>query len=96
MKKEKFDIKGMTCSSCSAHVEKAVKKLEGIQKVNVNLLSNNMTVEYNEKVLNDEKIINAVTNEGYGASLCEIEKGETRKVQEIEEGKDEIKSMIKI
>lgn len=95
MKKEKFDIKGMTCSSCSAYVEKAVKKLEGIQKVNVNLLSNNMTVEYNEKVLNDEKIINAVTNEGYGASLCEIEKGETRKVQEIEEGKDEIKSMKK-
>ena len=85
MKKEKFDIKGMTCSSCSAHVEKAVKKLEGIQKVNVNLLSNNMTVEYNEKVLNDEKIINAVTNEGYGASLCETEKEETRKVQEIEE-----------
>ncbi len=95
MKKEKFDIKGMTCSSCSAHVEKAVKKLEGIQKVNVNLLSNNMTVEYNEKVLNDEKIINAVTNEGYGASLCETEKEETRKVQEIEEGKDEIKSMKK-
>ncbi len=95
MKKEKFDIKGMTCSSCSAHVEKAVKKLEGIQKVNVNLLSNNMTVEYNEKVLNDEKIINAVTNEGYGASLCATEKEETRKVQEIEEGKDEIKSMKK-
>ena len=42
----KFDVLGMTCSSCQAHVEKAVNKLEGIKKVNVNLLSNNMIVEY--------------------------------------------------
>ena len=46
MKKEKFDIQGMTCSSCSSHVEKAVNKLDGIKCVNVNLLSNNMRVEY--------------------------------------------------
>ena len=42
MKKIKFDIQGMTCSSCSSHVEKAVTKLDGVQNVNVNLLSNNM------------------------------------------------------
>ena len=42
MKKEKFDIQGMTCSSCQSHVEKAVSNLDGIIKVNVNLLSNNM------------------------------------------------------
>ena len=42
MKKEKFDIQGMTCSSCSAHVEKAVKKVDGVKSVIVNLLSNNM------------------------------------------------------
>ncbi len=50
MKKQKFDIKGMTCSSCSSHVEKAVDKLQGIQNINVNLLTNNMTVEYDETI----------------------------------------------
>ena len=60
MKKEKFDIQGMTCSSCSSHVEKAVNKLDGIKCVNVNLLSNNMIVEYDEKSLNSEKIERAV------------------------------------
>ena len=44
--KQKFDVTGMTCSACSAHVEKAVGKLEGIQTVNVNLLQNSMVVEY--------------------------------------------------
>lgn len=69
MKKEKFDIKGMTCSSCSAHVEKAVNKLDGIKCVNVNLLSNNMIVEYDENALNNEKIEKAVIDAGYGVSV---------------------------
>ena len=43
--KQKFDMTGMTCSACSAHVEKAVCKLEGINTVNVNLLQNSMVVE---------------------------------------------------
>ena len=46
MVKLKFDVQGMTCSSCSAHVEKAVRKLDGINTVTVNLLSNNMIVEF--------------------------------------------------
>ena len=46
--KQKFDVTGMTCSACSAHVEKAVSKLEGIQTVNVNLLQNSMVVEYDD------------------------------------------------
>ncbi len=71
MKKVKFDIQGMTCSSCSSHVERAVNKLEGIKTVNVNLLSNNMTVEYDEKISNDNKIINAVIDAGYGANIAE-------------------------
>ena len=74
MKKVEFDIQGMTCSSCSAHVERAVKKLDGINKVNVNLLSNNMIVEYDEEKINNETIIKAVTEEGYGARLSENRK----------------------
>lgn len=71
MKKTKFNIQGMTCSSCSAHVEKAVKKLNGVKEVNVNLLSNNMIVEYNEKKINEGKIIQSVIDAGYGADLEE-------------------------
>ncbi|MBQ3567831.1 MAG: heavy-metal-associated domain-containing protein, partial [Anaerotignum sp.] len=67
--KQKFDVTGMTCSACSAHVEKAVGKLEGIETVSVNLLKNSMVVEYDETALNTEDIINAVKSGGYGASL---------------------------
>lgn len=69
MKKVKFNITGMTCSSCSSHVEKAVNKLKGIKSVNVNLLSNNMAIEYDDNVLNNDNIIQAVKNAGYGATI---------------------------
>ena len=58
--KQKFDVTGMTCSACSAHVEKSVCKLQGIENVNVNLLQNSMTVEYDDNLCSDDKIINAV------------------------------------
>lgn len=90
MKKVKFDVQGMTCSSCSAHVEKAVKKLDGIKDVNVNLLSNNMIVEYDENVVNNEKIIYSVVEAGYGASISGKEKTLTKKESNKE---DNIKSM---
>ena len=66
---KKFNVTGMTCSACSAHVEKAVKKLEGASFVNVNLLQNSMNVEYDESKLDDIKIIKAVEDAGYGASV---------------------------
>ena len=65
---EKFDITGMTCSACSARVEKAVAKLDGVDAVNVNLLSNSMTVDFNENA-SPQSIIQAVEHAGYGASL---------------------------
>lgn len=69
MKTEKFDITGMTCAACQANVTRCVNKLEGVQNVNVSLLGNMMTVEYNEEQLNAQKIEDAVINIGYGASL---------------------------
>lgn len=42
MQKERFDITGMTCSACSAGIEKSVAKLPGIKEVSVNLLKNSM------------------------------------------------------
>lgn len=67
--KKKFDISGMTCSACSAHVEKSVSKLNGVQKVTVNLLGNNMVVDYDETTLDTSEIISAVIKSGYGAAL---------------------------
>ena len=59
----------MTCSACSAHVDKAVRKLEGVTEVNVNLLGGSMSVEWNGS-LTAEGIIAAVIEAGYGASLA--------------------------
>lgn len=67
MKKEQFNVTGMTCAACSARVEKAVGKLPGVDKVAVNLLKNSMVVDYDEAALNTQDIIAAVTNAGYGA-----------------------------
>nr|WP_294656651.1 heavy metal translocating P-type ATPase [uncultured Anaerotignum sp.] len=72
--KQKFDVTGMTCSACSAHVEKSVSKLEGVQCVNVNLLQNSMVVEYDDNALGTTDIIYAVESGGYGASV----QGETK------------------
>ena len=69
MEKQKFSITGMTCSACSAHVEKAVSRLEGVKAASVNLLANSMSAEYDESILSPEDIINAVIQSGYGASL---------------------------
>lgn len=65
--KQQFDVTGMTCSACSAHVEKSVKELDGVTHVSVNLLQNTMTVEYDSSALTDADITKAVENGGYGA-----------------------------
>lgn len=67
---EKFNVTGMTCSACSAHVEKSVKKLDGVKSVNVNLLQNNMHVDFDETAVSVDDIINAVVSGGYGASVA--------------------------
>ena len=67
--KEKFDVTGMTCSACSSRVEKCVSKLEGVNEVSVNLLTNSMQVEFNDAVIQEQGIIDAVVHAGYGASV---------------------------
>ncbi len=66
--KQKFTVTGMTCSACSAHVDKAVRKLDGVCEVNVNLLGGSMTVDWDGE-LTPEQIVSAVEKAGYGASL---------------------------
>ena len=91
---KKFNVTGMTCSACSASVEKAVKKLEGINSVSVNLLTNSMIVHYNEEVIDENNIIEAVTSAGYGASVFSKNKNEI-KVSDKIRVEDEIKEMKK-
>ena len=67
MKTEKFDVTGMTCSACVAHVERSVRKLDGVQDVNVNLLTNSMSVEFEDSALTTDKIIESVQDAGYDA-----------------------------
>ena len=67
--KQKFDVTGMTCSACSSRVEKCVRGLDGVQDVSVNLLTNSMQAEFDEKVISQDAIIDAVEHAGYGASV---------------------------
>ena len=61
---EKFDVTGMTCSACSAHVEKSVSRLDGVKSVNVNLLRNNMQVDFDKSIVSTDDIIAAVVSGG--------------------------------
>ena len=67
--KQKFDVTGMSCSACSAHVEKAVSRVPGVDQVQVNLLQNSMVVEYEDGATDAAAIIHAVEDAGYGASV---------------------------
>lgn len=90
MEKLKFDVNGMTCSSCASHVNRAVSKLKGVKNVNVNLLLNNMEVEFDNKILKSDDIIQAVEKAGYGASL-EGNKKESNKDTENKNKKNNLK-----
>ena len=80
MKKETYNITGMSCASCSAAVTRAVEKLEGAKDVNVNLMQNKMTLELSDG-LTDEMVIKAVEDAGYGASVKKDIKSESSKKQ---------------
>ena len=72
MKKKSFDVKGMSCGACSARVENAVSKVDGVLNAPVNLLAGTMSVEYDEKVFPSEKdfelrILEVVSKAGYEA-----------------------------
>lgn len=76
MKTEKFNVSGMTCAACQANVERCVRKLDGMQDVNVSLLANQMTVSYDENKVKESDIIHAVENIGYGAESAEKKAGD--------------------
>jgi len=91
MKTQKFDVTGMTCSACSARIEKNINKTGGVLEANVNLLTNSMTVKYDDRVLSDKDIVKIVEDTGYGASSVMEKKAEVK--SEAKDDKSEIKEM---
>ena len=67
---ENFVVTGMTCSACSAHVEKAVSRISGVESVAVNLMTGRMSVTFDDTSTSPDAICSAVTAEGYGAELA--------------------------
>ena len=93
MRKEQFDITGMTCSACSYRVEGCVVKLPGVKDVSVNLLKNSMVVSYDESEMNTAGIVEAVENTGYGAIPKSGPRHKTGAKQEISTAQAEYKAM---
>lgn len=68
MAQDKFDVGGMTCAACQAHVDRAVSKLDGVQSVAINLLAGSMLVDYDPAQVTPDDICTAVDRAGYSAS----------------------------
>ena len=60
VKQERYEVTGMTCSACSSRVEKCVSKIDGVENVSVNLLTNSMQVSYDENKVNEDIIVSEV------------------------------------
>jgi Cu+-exporting ATPase len=67
MYSETLSIGGMTCAACSARVEKALRKLDGVESAAVNLATEKATVVYNPQILRLSAIKEAITQAGYEA-----------------------------
>ncbi len=87
---KRFNITGMSCAACQVRIEKAVAKVDGVKKCSVNLLTNSMEVEGE---YNDNQIIKAVTNAGYGTTLKTKNKEKNKNTDK--EDNLELKNMLK-
>ncbi len=87
--KQNYTVTGMTCSACSAHVEKAVRKVEGVESVNVNLLGGSMQIVGEA---DPQTVLRAVSDAGYGASL-QGEKGGAAAKEAVPSAQEELKHM---
>jgi Cu+-exporting ATPase len=90
---QKYSVTGMTCSACSAAVEKSVKKVPGVNTVTVNLLSNSMNVEYDGEVTDNNRIIASVVDAGYNAAVFSRDNAAKSKAKEENTVENELKEM---
>lgn len=94
LKKNTLLIEGMTCAACSNRVEKALNKLEGVEKANVNLSSNKALVFYNPSKVNEQSLIQAVEKAGYKAEILSEEDKEKAKLLREKEIKSLKRSLV--
>lgn len=90
--KQSFDVTGMSCAACSTRLEKKISKIDGVEKVSVNLLTNSMSVDYKDNIT-DKDIIKVVEDTGFGATVkgnSKVEKSEIRESDELKEIKDRL------
>ena len=92
MVRKKFTVRGMTCSSCSAHVEHSVSNLNGVASVQVNLMGATMHVEYDDAILSENDIINTVNSGGFVASI--YEKNRAFNVENEKQEKKKFKKLV--
>ncbi|MDR0314168.1 MAG: cation transporter, partial [Treponema sp.] len=86
MQTETLSIGGMTCAACSARVERAIRKLEGIESASVNLATEKATVAYDPRALRLSTIKEAITKAGYQVidiSKKTVDEDKIRKEKEI-------------
>ena len=69
MRKELLDIAGMSCSACSSRIEKVVGRMDGVEEIAVNLLTNKAQVTYDETKLDTATIITRIEKLGFGAAV---------------------------
>lgn len=84
--KEKFEVSGMTCAACQAHVTKAVNQIKGVKQADVSLLLKSMVVDYDPALADEQEIIKAVQKAGYGAEISKeksIEEAEKKEKKEV-------------
>ncbi|WP_411329536.1 heavy metal translocating P-type ATPase [Blautia hansenii] len=82
---KKYKVTGMTCSACSSRVEKCVGKLDGVNTVSVNLLTNSMQIDFDESKLTEEKIADSVTQAGYGMEIPTVKSEKKEEKEDIVE-----------
>ena len=88
MREEVYDISGMHCAACSASVEKVTRRLPGVERSDVNLVAERMTIVYDENRVTQEQIIAKVEKAGFGAKLHQ-EKQEAAPVQTGEDPEEQ-------
>ena len=91
--KQKFNITGMTCAACSARVEKVTAHVPGVRSAAVNLMAGTMLADYDESKTNAQQIIDAIAENGYGASVAQ-EGGASRRNREQEKALAQMKKRI--
>lgn len=89
--KRKYSVSNMMCAACVSHVKKSAESIDGVELVEVNLLTETMNVIYNENITSDQEIMQKVTKEGYP---CKIFKREIKKAEESDLKKSRIKIYI--